>query len=92
MYIYRSMIAEVLLWLGCGGFGVLFPAGARAPENPDSLWFPPTLLFIGYLCPFFGNKVTRGMKLTICLHLVLKLRMWAVTAHFPTCLFGVVLN
>jgi hypothetical protein len=62
----------------------------KASQLPNCLWGPPSLLSNGYKGLFLQGYSSQGVKLTIHLHLVQKLKMLRV--HSSIHLRGVVLN
>jgi hypothetical protein len=61
-------------------------------QRPDRLWGPPSLLSNGYRGLVSLGKYGRGVKLTIHLYLVRRLRMMELYLHSPIHLYAVVLN
>jgi len=64
-------IVGIVTWCRLGGLG-LNPGRVR--KCPDWLWGLPILLFSGYQCSFLEVH-GQGMKLTIHLHLLPRIRM-----------------
>jgi hypothetical protein len=60
-----------------------------SPQHPDWLWRLPALLLNKYLELFSWVGSAYGVKLIICLHPVLRLR---VCGAIPPCLHDIVLN
>jgi hypothetical protein len=60
--------------------------------RPDLIWGPPTLLLKGYCGLITRQESGRGVKLTIHLHLVSRLRMMELYLHSSIGPNGVVLN
>jgi hypothetical protein len=58
------------------------------PQRTDRLSGPPHPLSNGYRCIFLQDLSGRGVKFTVHLHLVPRLRMVGLYLHSPTCLCG----
>jgi hypothetical protein len=80
---------------GLDGCGLIAGRGKRfssAPQHPDRLWGPPSLLSNWVQGAFPRGWSSWGVKLTIHLHLVLRSRMAQLYLHSPIHLYGVMLN
>jgi hypothetical protein len=61
-------------------------------QHPDGLWGPPSFAYNGYRQLFPRGWSGRGVKVTIHLHLVPRLRKMELYLHSHLCLHAVVLN
>jgi hypothetical protein len=62
------------------------------PQRPDRLWGPFSRLSNGYMRRFPFEYSDRGVKVTICLHLLPRSRMVALYLHSPIRLIDMVIN